>query len=399
MKYVIMAAGANKNWNDYLGIPKHMVKIGTEPLIGRTTRLLKENGINDYIITCNNNCYSQFGQTFEPTRYDCEIDRFEETFLQEPVCFLYGDVCYSYEAMKTIVNTETDDILWFGSEGEMFAIKIQNCEHFKQAKAHIKDLYLKGEINRCICWEIYRYLHNINLTEHIITDDYIKILDGTDDIDFPWDYENFLERMKPLQEKISIIIPYYKTYSLTKTIIEELNRQRKWTNTELILVDDSGDGEGFAKMVDIYIKNPENRGGPGSRNIGLNAATGDYIVFVDCDDKILENYVFTIVEEAKKHNDLTWLSWNCPYGKAIVKSTKQINIAPWGCLFKKRIFDNIRFNDKLNLGEEREFWDEVFKIPDLKIGFSENIIYYYNIREDSLVRRHSRGEISAERGK
>jgi hypothetical protein len=33
--------------------------------------------------------------------------------------------------------------------------------------------------------------------------------------------------MKPLQEKISIIIPYYKTYSLTKAIIEELNRQRK----------------------------------------------------------------------------------------------------------------------------------------------------------------------------
>ena len=58
-------------------------------------------------------------------------------------------------------------------------------------------------------------------------------------------------------------------------------------------------------MVDIYIKNPENRGGPGSRNVGLNAATGDYIVFIDCDDKILENYVFTIVEEAKKHNDLT----------------------------------------------------------------------------------------------
>lgn len=198
MKFVIMAAGANKNWNDYLGIPKHMVEVGGEPLIGRTARLLKENGIDDYIITCNNNCYAQFGQTFEPTRYDCEIDRFEETFLKEPVCFLYGDVFYTPEAIYTIVNTPTKDILFFGSEGEMFAIKIKNCKHFKKAKAYIKKLYLEGKINRCICWEIYRYLHDLSLNEHIITDDYIKILDGTDDIDFPWDYENFKERMSKL---------------------------------------------------------------------------------------------------------------------------------------------------------------------------------------------------------
>ena len=175
-----------------------MVEVGGEPLIGRTTRLLKENGVNDYIITCNNGIYAQFGQTFEPTKYDCEIDRFEDTFLEKPVCFLYGDVFYTEAAIKTILETSNDDILFFGSEGEMFAIKITNYKHFKQVKALIKKLYLNGLLDRCICWEIYRYLHGIPFKEHIITGDYIKILDGTDDIDFTWDYENFKERMSKL---------------------------------------------------------------------------------------------------------------------------------------------------------------------------------------------------------
>ena len=45
------------------------------------------------------------------------------------------------------------------------------------------------------------------------------------------------------------------------------------------------------EMVDIYIKNNKNYGVCHSRNIGINAATGDYIAFVDCDDEILENYI------------------------------------------------------------------------------------------------------------
>lgn len=39
-------------------------------------------------------------------------------------------------------------------------------------------------------------MHNIPFDEHQITDDYFKILDETDDIDFPEDYENFKLRME-----------------------------------------------------------------------------------------------------------------------------------------------------------------------------------------------------------
>lgn len=193
MKYIIMCSGNGTRWNNYKGVPKHLIEINGETLLERTTRLLKENNINDYIITSSDERYKKYGTTINQSHNDCEVDRFEETNDDE-ICYLYGDVYYTNNAMKTIVNTPTDEILFFGSHWEIFAIKIVNKKLFMEHKNRVKDLFLKGEINRCIGWEVYRSLHNIPFNEHIINDRYVKILDGTDDIDFPEDYEKFIKK-------------------------------------------------------------------------------------------------------------------------------------------------------------------------------------------------------------
>jgi hypothetical protein len=68
------------------------------------------------------------------------------------VCYLYGDVYYTKEAIKTIVNTKTTDIQYFGSNYEIFAIKIDQSfvSNFFNIKNTVKQKYLSGEINRCI---------------------------------------------------------------------------------------------------------------------------------------------------------------------------------------------------------------------------------------------------------
>lgn len=89
MQYIIMADGEGKRWGDYLGIPKHLVKINGEPLIARTVRLLKENGVTDIIITSRDSRYDFEGTTrIAQSVRDCEIDRFEESTLS--TC---GDRC------------------------------------------------------------------------------------------------------------------------------------------------------------------------------------------------------------------------------------------------------------------------------------------------------------------
>ena len=191
MRYVIMCAGDGKRWNNYLGIPKHLIEINGETLLKRTTRILKKYGI-DYVITGSDKRYAKYGCLIPQTKHDCEIDRYEE--FNEPVCYLYGDVYYTEEALKTIIETNTDNILFFGSDCEIFAVKVKNIESFYVLKELVKNYYLKGRIDRCIGWEIYRCMHNIPFNEHLITDDYIYILDGTDDIDFPEDYEKFKQK-------------------------------------------------------------------------------------------------------------------------------------------------------------------------------------------------------------
>lgn len=196
MKYIIMAAGKGTRWNNYLGIPKHLVKINGETLLARTTRLLKKYGVEDYLITCNNHCYAAYGKTIDQSLHDCEIDRFEEFPTDEPICYLYGDVYYSEAAINTIVNTKVKDVLFFGHNYEIFAIKVQNKDLFYKHKHYVKQLFLNKEISRCIGWEIYRSMNNIPFDEHKITARYIKILDGTDDIDYPADYEKFKARIE-----------------------------------------------------------------------------------------------------------------------------------------------------------------------------------------------------------
>lgn len=199
MRYVIMADGEGKRWNNYLGIPKHLVEINGEPLIARTVRLLKENNVDDIIITSRDERYN-FASRVEQSVRECEIDRFDEKVINgEEICYLYGDVYYTEDAIKTIVKEKGTDIQFFGHENEIFAIKIRDIPLFLKHKNIVKKLYLDNKIKRCIGWEIYRSLHNIPFEEHKITTDYIKILDGTDDIDYPVDYENFKQRMEKVQ--------------------------------------------------------------------------------------------------------------------------------------------------------------------------------------------------------
>ncbi|MBO7735716.1 MAG: NTP transferase domain-containing protein [Methanobrevibacter sp.] len=194
MKYIIMCAGEGKRWGNYKGVPKHLIEINGETLIGRTTRMLKEYNV-DYVITTSDKRYKKYGKTIPQSYNDCEIDRFEDIGEKE-ICYLYGDVYYTDYALNIIINTPTNGILFFGSDQEIFGIKIVNKDLFMEHKNIVKQLFLEGKIWRSIGWEVYRSLNEIPLEEHQIKDNFVLIQDWTDDIDFPSDYEKFVNRFK-----------------------------------------------------------------------------------------------------------------------------------------------------------------------------------------------------------
>ena len=200
--------------------PKQLSVINGEPIVMRTIRLLVNNGIEskNIFISSNNptfdNCgverlennknnFSYNAETEEMTGY--WLDAFYPT--NEPVTYLFGDVYYTEEAIKTITNYKTDKNILFGTSdayneqhfnwGEPFAYIVNDTEVFFKGIEEVKRLYDEGKVNRQpIVWELYRYLHGLDINVQQITEDYVCIDDGTMDIDSPEELEQLKKEIK-----------------------------------------------------------------------------------------------------------------------------------------------------------------------------------------------------------
>ena len=216
MKYVILA---DANSLDTFDIPRQLTKINGEILIHRTIRLLKENGVKDIIITSHDKRFDNLGATrYEPknnyyipdkTNYKKNkgywLNAFPIELLNEPITFLFGDVYYSENAIKKIIETDTNSTLFFctyyntdidyiKNYDEPLAYKVVDCDLFKE---HIKKVKKAKDDGLCcrepIVWELYRSINNQELNVHKMSCNYIAINDISCDIDAKKDIKK-LER-------------------------------------------------------------------------------------------------------------------------------------------------------------------------------------------------------------
>lgn len=105
---------------------------------------------------------------------------------------------------------------------------------------------------------------------------------------------------------ISIIIPVYQGEKYLPFCLETILRQ-SYRNLEIILVDD-GSQDNSGKMCDEYARkdarvhviHQKNAGVSAARNRGLEAATGDYITFVDSDDYIDSHMYERMLQKAEE---------------------------------------------------------------------------------------------------
>lgn len=91
---------------------------------------------------------------------------------------------------------------------------------------------------------------------------------------------------------ITVIIPHYNRFNLLKQTLKSVLFQT-YTNWEVILVDDYSEPDCISKIkahihsesrFKLITKTKEAKGAPVSRNIGLNLAKGQYLLFLDSDD-------------------------------------------------------------------------------------------------------------------
>lgn len=185
-----MADGKGTRWQNYNDIPKHFIEINGETLLGRTVRLLHEGDDDcDIIITSHDPRYEIDGAVrYEPLNNHLEIDRFTEELIADNVCFMYGDTYYSEEAVKSIIETDAEDILFFGNSRSIVAVKVADGALFRKHVDNVRTLFTEGKIDKCIGWQVYQSFMGLPFGEKKIESKYVVLKDGTEDFNSPDDY-------------------------------------------------------------------------------------------------------------------------------------------------------------------------------------------------------------------
>ncbi len=109
--------------------------------------------------------------------------------------------------------------------------------------------------------------------------------------------------------KVSVIVATYRREAELARALESLAEQ-SYGDIEIVLVDDNGNPEWNGRVAEIadkfctdhpelcfnYIVNSPNQGSAKTRNIGIEAASGKYITFLDDDDLYLPDKIKNQVE-------------------------------------------------------------------------------------------------------
>ena len=126
---------------------------------------------------------------------------------------------------------------------------------------------------------------------------------------------------------VSIIIPIYKVEPYVERCIDSVLSQT-YHNLEVILVDDCTPDRSMelakeyvaksplAKDLSfIYLQHEHNRGLSAARNTGIDAAQGDYLYFLDCDDEITGDCIASLVKQLEIDD------YDCVIGNLVAKGT------------------------------------------------------------------------------
>jgi glycosyltransferase involved in cell wall biosynthesis len=108
--------------------------------------------------------------------------------------------------------------------------------------------------------------------------------------------------------KVSVIIPVFNEEKFVLQTLEEVNKQKKNFNLEIIIIDDcSTDNtlkiiENNSNLFDKFIKNEKNYGKGKSIILGIKEATGALILLQDCDLEYDPEEYAKLIEPFTKYN-------------------------------------------------------------------------------------------------
>ena len=217
---------------------------------------------------------------------------------------------------------------------------------------------------------------------------------------------------------ISVIIPIYNVEKYLGKCLDSIIKQT-YTNLEILLIND-GSTDSSGTICDEYAKKDSrirvihqtNKGLSGARNKGLDEAKGDYIGFIDSDDiispefyKILHKnlvetdsdislcnfHSFTDIKEINVNVNKNYFKSITYNGADFIESFRYKNdtvryVIVCNKLYKKKIWNNLRFPVDVRISEDEYVWYKCFYKSNRIIEI-DLMLYYYFKRDDSITNR------------
>ena len=174
---------------------------------------------------------------------------------------------------------------------------------------------------------------------------------------------------------ISVIVAIYNIEKYVKKCIESLLNQDIDTEYEIIAVDD-GSSDSSLKILNefknerLVIYSKENGGQASARNFGIQRANGNYIVFVDGDDYVRNDYLSSLYNQVKNTTQsIGIVNYTRKKFDNKLKKSREINS-------EKAL--KLLFNDKII---HSHVWGKIFHIDVVKDLFMPEGVYY----EDMMI--------------
>lgn len=217
---------------------------------------------------------------------------------------------------------------------------------------------------------------------------------------------------------VSVIVPAYNAGKYLGECLDSILSQ-SYRETEVIVVDD-GSTDNTAAVADGYavadsrlriIRTP-NRGVSAARNTGIEAATGEWIMFADSDDALLPGAIEALVGTAVAENVEIVSGCTCckipsPGGtegkvtaisaadavEQILYQTGQLLPSAWGNLFSRRLWASERFQEGERY-EDLDIFYRIFLLAD-RVAYTDRDVYFYRPNPESFINTFSPARLDA----
>ena len=210
------------------------------------------------------------------------------------------------------------------------------------------------------------------------------------------------------QALVSVIVPVYNTEKYVREALNSVIAQT-YSNLEILVIDD-GSTDGSGAICDefqrsdprVRVVHQENRGLSGARNTGLRLMRGEFVAFLDSDDRYYSKMIETMIRSMEKSgseisecrvlNAAAQTKQRTPVSEGVFSAKeifhlimkRQANCYVWDKVYRSELWQGVRF-------PEGHYYEDMAVILDIlfraeRICLIRDKLVYYRNRPNSITK-------------